>query len=444
VTTSETNRGDPQTLRKPPAGRRLLILCSTTGYQTRAFVEAAQRLDLEIVFGSDRCHVLEDPWQDDALPLRFEDPKASAERIVGHARNNPLDAVVALGDRPTPTGARAAEALGLPYHAPAGADACRDKFLSRQRLHAAGLNVPNFARFSLAADERRLVASHTPRIQFPCVLKPLALAASRGVIRADTPEEFVSAFERIRALLRTPEIQVLREETSNFIQVETYVEGTEVAVEAVVDRGRLNVLAIFDKPDPLVGPYFEETMYVTPSILGAETQAQIRATLVRAVKALELHHGPMHAEVRINAQGAWILEVAARSIGGLCSRALRFCSPELGDGISLEELILRLALGEDVRSVARERAASGVLMIPVSRVGVFQGVEGIDAALETPGVEEIRITAKPNQKILPWPEGSSYLGFIFARGESPGFVEQALRAAHAKLSFVLASAMPII
>lgn len=424
--------------------KRVLLVATTTGYQAGAYAEAAEKLGLKVTFGTDRCHVLEDPWRDGALALRFEDPAEAARVIVANAQSNPIHGVVAVGDRPTRTAARAAQALGLPYHAPAGADACRDKFLSRQRLRASGLNVPDFARFSLAADERKLITSDSPPIKFPCVLKPLALAASRGVIRADRSEEFVSAFERIRALLRSPEIQVLREETSNFIQVETYVEGTEVAVEALVDRGRLKVLAIFDKPGPLVGPYFEETIYVTPSALSAETQAQIVATLERATEALGLHHGPLHAEVRINSEGVWILEVAARSIGGLCSRALRFCSPELGEGISLEELILRLALGEDVGAIARERAASGVMMIPVPEAGVFQGVEGTDEALDTPGVEEIRITAKPNQKILPWPEGSSYLGFIFARGESPGSIEQALRVAHAKLRFVLPPAMPII
>ncbi len=444
MTTSETNRGDPQMLRKPPDGRRLLILCSTTGYQTRAFVEAAQRLGLEIVFGSDRCHVLEDPWQDDALPLRFEDPKASAERIVGHARNKPLDAVVALGDRSTPTAARACRVLGLPHHSPETADNCRDKYQSRERLRTAGLNVPEFTRFPTDADPCLIVGSSANSLRFPCVLKPLALSGSRGVIRANDAADFIQAFERIRALLRSPEIQVLREETSHFIQVEGYVDGEEVAVEGLVDRGQLRILAIFDKPDTLVGPLFEETIYVTPSRLSMKEQALLVQTLERATQALGLYHGPLHAELRINSRGAWVLEVASRSIGGLCSRALRFCSPALGENISLEELIIRLALGEDVESARREQNASGVMMIPIPEAGVYQGVEGVEEALATPGVEDIRITAKPGQKLVPLPEGASYLGFIFARGQSPEFVEDALRHAHQQLRFNISPVLPVV
>jgi biotin carboxylase len=278
----------------------------------------------------------------------------------------------------------------------------------------------------------------------PWVLKPLALSASRGVIRADAADEFVRAFERIRALLRTPEVGVLREETSNFIQVESYVEGAEIAVEGIVDRGRLRILAIFDKPDPLVGPFFEETIYVTPSRLTAETQQHLIQTLGRAVQALGLYHGPLHAELRINREGIWVMEVAARPIGGLCSRALRFRIPLVDDNVCLEELLIRLALGLDVSRIYRENAAAGVMMIPIPQAGFYQETHGVDEALATPGIEEIHITAKVRQKLVPLPEGSSYLGFIFSRGPSPEFVEDALRHAHEKLRFVLTPALPVI
>ncbi len=429
--------------------KRLLILSTTTGYQTRAFVEAAEKLGLAVVFGTDRCHVLEDPWRDGALPLRFEDPEKSAAQIVEQARSHRIDAVVALGDRPTPTAARACRALGLPHHPPEAADLCRDKYHSRARLRAAGLNVPRFRRFPLAADPREIVTSPRATIQFPCVLKPLALAASRGVIRVDDPEQFVDAFERIRALLGTPEVRVMREATSDFIQVEAYVPGAEIAVEGLVDRGKLKLLAIFDKPDPLVGPFFEETIYVTPPRLRPEVQTAVGETLQRAVAALKLDHGPVHAELRLDPEGArpgkiWVMEVAARSIGGLCSRALRFCSPRLGAEISLEELLIKLALGEDVQDVRREAGASGVMMIPIPGAGIYEGVEGMDAARATPGIDDVVITAKPTQKLLPLPEGSSYLGFIFAGGPSPEVVENALRAAHGKLRFVIAPALPVV
>lgn len=420
--------------------KRLLMLATTTGYQTRAFVEAAQKLGLSVVFGTDRCHVLRDPWQDGAIPLRFEDPEVSAGEIVEYARKHPVDAIVSLGDRPTPTAARACRALGLSFHPPEAADACRDKYLSRACLaEDPHLLVPDFRRVPIDFDPMCVAA----RVEFPCVLKPLALSASRGVIRADNREEFASAFERIRTMLRSPDVQVMREGTSRFIQVERYIDGAEIAVEAVVDRGRLRLLAILDKPDPLVGPFFEEEIYVTPSRLQPATQDAIADTLDRAVRKLGLEHGPVHAEFRVNEAGVWILEIAARSIGGLCARALRFTAAS-GEYLSLEELLIRLACGEDVSSFKREAQSSGVMMIPIPRAGVYQSVEGLDDALVTEGVEGIEITAKPAQKLVGLPEGSTYLGFIFARGPAPGFVEDALRRAHQKLHFAIDPALPVV
>ncbi|HYY69810.1 MAG TPA: ATP-grasp domain-containing protein, partial [Terriglobales bacterium] len=339
---------------------RILLLCTTTGYQAQAFVDAAKKLGLEIVFGTDRCHVLDDPWGDQAIPLRFENPKENTSKIVDLAHERPLAAIVQIGDRATETAVLASQALGLLNHPPEAAKACRDKHLARGRLRQAGLKVPNYRRFPLEADPRQLLAEEAVTFDVPRVLKPLALSASRGVIRADTPEEFIRAFERIRALLKSPEIGVLREETSSFIQVETYIEGIEVAVEAILDRGRLRVLAIFDKPDPLAGPFFEETIYVTPSRSSAEVQQEVVSTLAKAVAALGLYHGPVHAELRVNRAGIWVMEVAARSIGGLCSRALRFEIPLVDKDVSLEELLIRLMLGLDVSRIYREAAASGV------------------------------------------------------------------------------------
>ena len=332
--------------------KRVLLLTTTTGYQTRAFVEAAERMGLEVAFGSDRCHVLDDPWQDGALALHFEDAVGSAWSIVEYARKNPVSAIVALGDRPTPTAARACRALGLAHHPPEATDACRDKYRSRERLRDAGLRVPSFARFPLTANPRKIFARLEHRVGFPCVLKPLALSGSRGVIRADDAEAAVDAFERIKNLLHSPEVGVLREETSDSIQVEAYIEGGEIAIEALVEEGRLKVLAIFDKPDPLVGPFFEESIYVTPSRLAPETEGKVVEALGRAVRALGLWHGPLHAEMRLTAEGPWVLEVAARPIGGLCARALRFRLPALKqertEEISLEEVLLRLALRMDL------------------------------------------------------------------------------------------------
>ncbi len=423
---------------------RILLLCTTTGYQAQAFVDAAEKLSLEVVFGTDRCHVLDDPWGDDAIPLRFENPQENARKIAEAARERPFAAIIQIGDRATETAALASKALGLLNHPPEAAEACHDKYLARGQLRRAGLNVPDYRRFPLDADPRQLLATGEVRVDTPCVLKPLALSASRGVIRADTPEEFMRAFERIRALLKSPEVGVLREDTSNFIQVEAYIEGVEVALEAIVDRGRLRVLAIFDKPDPLRGPFFEETIYVTPSRMGREAQQAIGETLAKATAALGIYHGPLHAELRINPAGIWVMEVAARSIGGLCSRALRFEIPLVDKEVSLEELLIRLMLGLDISRIYREDAASGVMMIPIPAAGFYQETQGIDEARAVGGIEDIVITAKESQKLVPLPEGSSYLGFIFARGGSPGFVENALRRAHEKLLFVITPALPVI
>jgi hypothetical protein len=445
------------------AKRRLLLLTTKLGYQTRAFVEAAQNLGLEIAFGTDRCGKMDDPWGDHAVPLKFEHPDDAARRVLQSEALGEIHAVVSLGDRPTPTAARIAHALRLPHHSAAAADACRDKHRSREILRRAGLRVPRFVRLPIDAAIGEVARAIDEGAGFPCVLKPLALSGSRGVIRANDEHEARAAFDRIRALLRSRDVRVLREESSDFIQAESYVDGAEVAVEALVDRGRLRVLAIFDKPDPLEGPFFEETIYVTPSRLAAAQQRAIVETVEQSVTALGLTHGPIHAELRLNPQGAWPMEIAARSIGGLCSRSLRFTmeparvdggdspgaqsSPSSGeDGPlhSLEEVIIRLAMGEPMDAVAREALASGVMMIPIPEPGIYHGVEGVDEARGVAHIDEIRITAKPEQKLIPLPEGASYLGFIFARAERPEQVEAALRAAHAKLHFQIGAALPVL
>ena len=292
---------------------RLMLLFTTTGYEAREFVQAAQHLGVDTVLGSDRCHVLNDPWQDGALPLRFERPQEAAQHILDYARSQPLDAILPIGDTPVLTAALANHALGLQHNDPNAAAASRNKFLMRQLLRDAGLRVPWFACFPMQADPR--ILQH--EVPYPCVLKPLALSASRGVMRANTPAEFVKAFWRLRALLETPEIRLKQDEAHDAILVESFIPGCEVALEGLLTAGRLQVLALFDKPDPLDGPFFEETLYITPSRLPPETQDTIIRCTEQAAHALGLVHGPLHAELRINQEGPWILEVAARAIGGL-------------------------------------------------------------------------------------------------------------------------------
>ena len=417
------------------ARKKLLILASKLGYQTRGFADAAESLGVEVHFATDRCHKLDDPWSDGAVPLHFENPQDAAKEIVQRFAGVPPDAILALGDRPTPTAAYAARALGISSNAPEAVEHCRSKLTQREILRAAGLPVPEFLSFALNEPVENIVA----QVKFPCVVKPLSLAASQGVIRADNEKQFRAAALRIRALLQSPEIQVTREPGLDRLLIEEYIPGREVAIEGLLDQENLKILAIFDKPDPLEGPYFEETIYVTPSRLPDAQQSALRDCAAHAVHALGLTHGPVHAEFRINERGPWILEIAPRPIGGLCSRALRF-GPQR---ISLEELLLRHALGLGGTNVEREPDASGVMMIPVPRSGIFERVEGLEDAERVPSVTEIRITARLKDYVAAWPEGSSYLGFIFARAETPNEAEAALRAAHAKLFFEFSPRLPV-
>jgi biotin carboxylase len=404
----------------------VLLVATTTGYQTRSFGEAAEKLGVRLVFATDRCDQLEDPWWDQAIPIRFHEEDDSTATIVGALRGKPVNAVFAVGDRPTVIAAQAADALRLPGNPPQAARASRNKLECRQALKAHGLLVPSFEVVAANQDPRALASTVT----YPCVVKPLAMSGSRGVIRANDVDEFVAAFVRVRDLLWQPDVRIERDTANNLILIESYIPGREYALEGVLNHGELHTLAIFDKPDPLDGPFFEETIYVTPPAISSASQRRIAHTVADAAHALGLRHGPVHAEVRVNDDGVFVLEVAARPIGGLCSRALRFAGE-----MSLEELLLRHALGENIAQIEREPRASGVMMIPIPSRGMYRGVSGIDDARAVAGVDDVRITAKPDQVLVPLPEGKSYLGFIFARAEGPDEVVAALRAAHARLRF---------
>ncbi|HWZ55851.1 MAG TPA: ATP-grasp domain-containing protein [Verrucomicrobiae bacterium] len=414
---------------------RLLILASKLGYQARSFADAAKALGADVAFASDRCHRIEDPWADGAIAVHFDDPEEAARRIVQQSLVRPVDGVIALGDRATSTAAFTARALGFSYNSPQSVENCRSKLRQREILRDAGLPVPGF--FSFKLDKR--VEKILPRVQFPCVIKPLRRAASQGVIRANSPEEFQAAVERIRKLLESPEVQVEREPETDRLLVERYIPGSEVSVEGLLTRGKLRILAIFDKPDPLEGPYFEETIYVAPSRLSDAAYDSVIECAEKTVAALGLSHGPIHAEFRVNGDGPWVLEAAARPIGGLCARAVRF-GPQR---TSLEELLVRHALGMPGADVDREDDASGVMMIPVPKSGVLEKVEGEGEARAVSGIEDVQITARLRDFIAAWPEGSSYLGFIFARGKSPAEVEAALRQAHAHLKFEIVERLPV-
>ena len=393
---------------------------------------AALRLGVEVVVGSDHRSTLEAIVPGATLALPLDDPEASAEAIAAFARDRPFDAIVAVDDGGTLAAARASELLGLPYNPLTAVEATRDKSLLRERLEAGGLASPPWLVASIDADPRELAG----RVSLPCVVKPLSLAGSRGVIRADDREQFVAAFERVRALLTAPLVLEGCGANADRVLIEGYIPGIEVSVEGLLTNGELQVLAIFDKPDPLEGPYFEETIYVTPSRLSAGQQAEVLGVCADAARALGLRDGPLHSELRLNEDGAWPIDVAARSIGGLCSRTL-----ELGAGVSLEALLLSQAIGAPIETFERSAGAeqaSGVMMIPIPAAGRLVAVDGVDEARAVPGIAGAEITMHRGQRVVPLPDGSEYLGFIFARGDRPEHVEAALRTAHGALRIQIA------
>jgi biotin carboxylase len=398
----------------------VLLLLPTSTYRAPDFVRAATRLGVEVVVGSEEPPALTVGTTERAVVVPLDQPDAAADAIVALDDRDGVDAVVAVDDRGVLAAAAAGERLGFPHNPPDAVAAARDKAAMRRALAAAEVPQPAF---SLVSDGEGVDGElPDPRtLALPWVLKPTDRSGSQGVIRADTVEAAEVAAARIRAVCG-----------DGPLLVERYVPGDEVAVEGLLRAGELTVLAVFDKPDPLVGPYFEETIYVTPSRHDAAVLARVEDVTARACTALGLVEGPVHAELRLERAGqderVHVIEVAARSIGGLCARTLRF-----GAGIALEELVLRHALGMPLDGLAREPDASGVMMLPIPAAGTLRAVDEQDAARAVPGVTGLEITIPRGRRVVPLPEGDRYLGFVFARGETPADVERALRAAHAAL-----------
>jgi biotin carboxylase len=411
---------------------RVLLLTTPHTYRAAAFRAAARKLDIEIVTAIDLPDELSQPVEA-TLTLDFRDPDRAVETISAFAHDRPLDAILSVDDSASLIAAQASAALSLPHNSPHAARAARDKFVMRTMLKIGGVRVPHFQLYNTSID----LAALAQQVRYPCVIKPLDLNGSRGVIRTDDADQFVEAARRLSRLLHAIDPSP---EPKPFL-VEDFIPGFEVALEGLLDHGELKVLALFDKPDPLDGPFFEETIYVTPSRLPQSAQDAIARCTADSARALGLVEGPVHAELRINAEGPWLVEMAGRSIGGLCSQTLRFAHSA---DVSLEELILRQAVGLEIDSLEREIRSGGVMMIPIPEAGLLRGVSGIEEAKAVTGIEDVQITAKLNYPLVPLPEGESYLGFIFARGRTPQQVEAALRAAHACLTFDIAPLIPLI
>lgn len=406
--------------------KRCLLIAPKHSYRIAAYLRAARELGVELVIASDGKDSLVQELAA-GIHIDFDDAPSSLQTICAFARQSPLDAILPSDDRSVPLSAAVAAQLHLPHNSNTTAETSRRKDLSRQCLRAHGLNIPEHQRMAL---KDLLQQTDLPKVAAPWVLKPLSLSASSGVIRVDRPQDLAMAARQIDDLVN----RLSDTEESTHVLVEHYIDGDEVAVEALMGRDGLRVLAIFDKPDPLCGPYFEETLYVTPSRHSPQRLANVLQQLERAVHALGIRIGPIHAEFRLDKQDrAWILEIATRSIGGDCARSLEYIH-----GHSLESMIIANALQLPLAPRHQTFNAAGVMMIPTPRPGVLRRVEGIMAAQQTPGIEAVELAVREGHELMVLPQASSYLGFIFARGDTADVVETALRQAHAKLNIVVA------
>ncbi len=380
---------------------------------------AAREVGVAVTVASERRAAMSAVMAERALTLRLSDPSEAADAIVARARVTPFAAIVGVDDQGVIAAALATERLGLAHNPPGAVAHTREKASMRRTLEAGNVPQPRFALLAVG-DE---VAAAARVVGLPCVVKPLSLSGSRGVIRADDLGQARAAVSRVRRILAAA-----GEREDAPLLLESYLPGAEVAVEGLLRGAQLEILAIFDKPDPLDGPFFEETLYVTPSRLPASVLVEVQRVTAVAARVLGLREGPIHAELRVHDGSVSMLELAARSIGGLCSRALRF-----GAGVSLEQVILRHALGLPLEGLALRSAAAGVMMIPIPRGGTLVQVGGQDHARAVPGVAGVEITIARGRPVVPLPEGDRYLGFVFAHGPTPAAVERSLREAHSCL-----------
>ena len=411
----------------PKEASRLLLIAPHNSYRTVPYLEAARRLGISVLVASEGKFSLVSEIAD-GLHIDLEDP-AALERLLSANRALPFTGVVATDDACVELASRIAKVLNLPHNPPQAARFTRRKDLSRQTLATAGVPVPEFQ----IIDLRRPIASQLDRLEFPCVIKPLSLSASRGVIRVDDAESLGTACARVQRILAGESIR--DDFAATHLLIETFISGPEVALEGLLQAGQLSVLAIFDKPDPLEGPFFEETYYITPSRHDEAIKARVIRRVEDACQALGLREGPVHAEVRISQGDGVVLEVASRTIGGDCARLLRF-----GTGESLEDLVISHAVGKPL-PVYPQAGGAGVLMIPIPAAGILRRIEGIAQARAVPWIDDILIGIREGYQLVPLPEGSSYLGFIFAHAPTPAAAEAALREAHAKLKVVVAPVM---
>ena len=404
---------------------RVLVIAPHGSYRTAPFINAAKQLNVDVLIASQGEHSIVAEYVQ-GLHLDFQDEQQALATILTEAKKQPFCGVIGTDDTTTELAARVAVKLKLPHNDPQAVKIAQRKDLARLSLKKAAVKIPQFDLLTTT----KPLAKQTIHINYPAVIKPVALSASRGVIRVNNKQELEQAFERVTKMLAA-ELQI-ESSVRETLLLEEFITGKEVAIEAMLHRGKLDVLAIFDKPDPLDGPFFEETYYLTPTSFPKKIQHEIKQTVLKSCHAYGLSEGPVHAECRINENGVWILEVAARTIGGMCGRLL-----SLGTGHSLEELVLLHAMGKRVE-IKTVDSAAGVLMIPIPAAGILKRIEGLLEAQRIPFINEVSIEVRDGYELIPLPEGNSYLGFIFAEAPTVQEAEQALRDAHDCLNIVIA------
>ena len=391
--------------------KRAVIVAAKESYRIGDFLKAAALLRVDAIMASDAPPPMGGSGQ---IEITLADTDAAVGAIT--SLDPSPDAVLAIDDQGVVIASEAAAALGLKHNSPEAVRATRDKLIMREMLAVHGVSQPGYRAAGSGAVPRMAA-----EVGFPVVVKPRGLSASRGVIRVDRARDARQAEQRVRAILsdagRHPQARLL---------VEEYIPGQEVALEGLMVDGELEVLALIDKPDPLEGPYFEETLYVTPSRHEPTTRRALPALARAAADALGLYSGPIHAEMRVPPTGDPVLiEIAARPIGGLCGRAFKFGLPSE----SLEVMVLRSALGLPTMDTTPAKPATGVLMLPIPADGILTHVDGIEEALALDGIDDVTITIPKGRRVVALPEGDRYLGFVFASGIDAASVEDVLREA---------------
>ena len=404
---------------------RVLVIAPHGSYRTAPFITAANNLNVDVLIASQGEHSIVSDYVK-GLHIDFQNEALAIEIILTEASKYAFSAIIGTDDTTTELAAKLAKKLSLPHNDPQAVKTAQRKDLARDCLKKSKVNIPLFDLLTTT----KPLAEQTIQVTFPAVIKPVVLSASRGVIRVNNELELQQAVDRIKTMLL--EERQIDKSIREILLLEEFIPGKEVAIEGMLYNGELDVLAIFDKPDPLDGPFFEETYYITPTSFSEKTQQEIKQTVLESCQVYGLTEGPIHAECRINENGVWVLEVAARTIGGMCGRLL-----SVGTGYSLEELVLLHAMGQRVE-IKKVESAAGVLMIPIPSAGILKRVEGLLEAQRIPFISELSIEVRDGYELVPLPEGNSYLGFIFAEAPTVEETEQALRDAHDCLNIVIA------